>query len=209
MNLLRTNSFIFYSIIFLLFLTLRLKMKKSRRKGQIELSANFIIVIIISIIIVVGGLAMFFRMIKNAKPVVDALDSQTEERIKSMMLSDNEDVVVYPSDPVIGPGDAKLVGVGVTNNFDNEQTFSVDLISVQIYKKDNPVGEPAITDANTLKTYMEMTSTNLELAPHSQGVKGMLLRMPSSVKGQYVYTIKITNSTGTVYGIVQVYANNP
>lgn len=185
---------------------------KSNHKGQIELSANFIIVIVISIIIVVGGLALFFRMQKNAQSVVDTLNSQTEDRIKSMMLSDNSHVAVYPGDPVIGPGDAKLIGVGVTNNYDEEKTFVVDIIKVERYTK----GADAVP-VSDINKYKEITSTKLTIAPHSQGVKGILLRMPGmpeGSKGEYVYTIEInvtedTPSTYTQYGIVQVYANNP
>jgi hypothetical protein len=182
--------------------------RKSHRKGQIELSANFIIVIVISIIIVVGGLAMFFKMKGKAQTIVDTLDSQTEDRIKSMMLSGTEHVAVYPSDPTIGPGDAKLVGVGVTNNFDNETNFTVAVTGIQRYTKANPDGEIA---PGAVSKYSEISSPKLKLAPHSQGVKGVLLRMPENVKGQYVYTIQIDTVTTPVthYGVVQVYVNNP
>jgi len=190
---------------------------KSHRKGQIELSANFIIVIIISIIIVVGGLVMFFKMKNNAQSIVTTLDSQTQDRIKSMMLSGTEHVAVYPSDPTIGTGDSQLIGVGVTNNFDVETNFTVDVIKVERYIKDAAVGVSLATSTN-MANYRDINSPKLKLAPHSQEVKSILIKMPDSIKGQYVYTIQINNTiprtlttpqTTSQYGIVQVYANNP
>jgi len=184
--------------------------KRTNREGQIELSANFIIVIVLSIIIVVGGLALFFRMKGQAQTLVDTLDSQTQDRLKSMMLNDNSHIAVYPSDPVIGPGDSQLVGVGVTNNFDTETTFVIDVISVQRLVK----GASDVTPApGIISRYRDIVSTSLKIAPHAQDVKAILLKMPESIKGEYIYTIEVNSTSSTPplatrYGILQVYATN-
>jgi hypothetical protein len=188
-------------------------MKRHNKKGAIELSANFIIVIIISLVIVVGGLSMFFNMKKNAQKLVDTLDDQTQERIKNMMLSGTERVAVYPSDPTLVSGDAKLIGVGITNIYDGpgQADFDIQIVGVDFYPKNNPNAATPMNPAN----YADSVQSSITIQPHSQAVKGILLRMPgSSLKGQYVYTIDITvdDRSGTgfqPYGVLQVYASNP
>ncbi len=191
---------------------------KLKRKGAIELSANFIVVIIISLIIVVGGLTMFFKMKNNAQSYVDALDSQTEDRIKSMMLSGTDRVAVYPIDFTIGSNDAKMVGVGITNihSGPNPTLFKVEITNVQMYTdiKAVPEGTPVVKSLLVPPSkYYDMTPNALSINPHDQKVKGILIKIPKgSIKGQYVYTLNVTadKSDGSgynEYGILQVFAN--
>jgi hypothetical protein len=182
---------------------------KLKRKGALELSASVIVVIVISIVILVGGLSMFFKLKTNAQSYVDSLDSQTEDRIKSMMLSGTDHVAVYPSDPIIGPNDAQLIGVGITNIYDGTAplNFKVEITAITIYSQTT---ETPVPNSDLIK-YYDMTATPISIAPHNQYVKGILLKIPGSTKGQYVYTIKIlVEDTGTnvfkEYGVLQVYA---
>ncbi|MGV8086083.1 MAG: hypothetical protein ACP5N1_00495 [Candidatus Woesearchaeota archaeon] len=177
-----------------------------RRKGAIELSANFLVVIIISLIVVVGGLALFFNLKNNLDDYKGALDSQTEENIKQMMLSNSYRVAVYPSDLKISNGDSALVGVGVTNINSNPMEFDVKVMEIKHYITSTDDG----TILPTTNGYVSMVAGNMKLAGGSQGVKGILLKIPgNAAKGQYVYTIKVLNFANTdVYGTVQVYVTN-
>jgi hypothetical protein len=182
------------------------------RKGAIELSANFIIVMIISMVILAAGIGLFFKLKNNAQQYVDTLDGQTESKIKSIMLNNNYRVAVYPQDPEIEPNDAVMIGIGITNIYPEEKTFSVTLSKVTYYSKDNVDGAVE-DDINALKEYHEISSPTVTIAPNTQIVKGMLLKMPQGVqRGQHVYTITVKDMSASpssqAYGVIQVYATN-
>jgi hypothetical protein len=187
-------------------------MKRNNRKGAIELSANFIVVIVISVVIVIGGLALFFKMKNTAQGYVDTLDSQTQANIKSMMLNSNYRTVVYPSDLVIKNGGAEMVGIGITNIYLDSTDFNVELISVKRYISSTSAPDIKIPGGD-ISTYRKISSNTISIQSNSQDTsKGMLLMMPKdSEKGQYVYTINVTASVNGVnepYGTLQVYVNN-
>ena len=182
------------------------------RKGQLELSANFIVIIVLSIIILVGGLALFYRMIHNAQNTVGKLDDQTEQMIKDMM-TDSDRTAVYPTEASITNGDSALIGIGITNIYNEEVNFNVKLISVIRYTTTNIDGTPMASESpplGTLSDYNDIISGPISIAPHEKVVKGMFLKMPKDAQqGQYTYTIAIRNSTHTDdYGLVQVIVNN-
>jgi len=186
--------------------------KFSNNKGAIELSANFIIIIIISSIIVIGGLALFFKMKNSAQQYVDTIDQQTEGKIKSMMLDNGGRIAVYPQDPVINAGGAHLVGIGITNIYDDPTpvTFSIDVSSIKYYDtKDSAADILSDKPSYIPLNYYTINSNTVTINPHDQVVKSILIKIPKgSLKGQYVYTISITNQgTGDSYGVLQVYAS--
>jgi hypothetical protein len=177
-------------------------------KGQIELSANFIIIIVISVVVLAGGFTIFYKMIHNAQETVTALDGQTQEKIKNMML-DNQRTAVYPSELTMNSNDPQMIGVGITNIFEADTTFNVRLIDVKLYNDANPDGTDVANTPDVLKDYYDIISENIAIKPQDKGVKGMLLKLPQgSLKGQFVYTINITNSSIYDYGVVQVIVNN-
>jgi hypothetical protein len=177
-------------------------------RGAIELSANFMIVIILSAIIVIGGLALFFKMKGNAQQYVDTLDQQTEGNIKSMMLSSGGRIAVYPQDFTLSSGDAKLVGIGITNIYDDTLTLTINPNTIKFYATAESEGTPIL--AEDLPTYYTSSSQTVEVAPHEQVVKSIMVRMPKSAQsGQYVFTILLTNqATAESYGVIQVYVDN-
>jgi hypothetical protein len=180
------------------------------RKGQLELSANFIVIIIISIIILVGGLALFYRMIHSAQTTVSTLDDQTEQMIKDMM-TDSDRTAVYPAEMDLTDGDSILIGIGITNIYNEEVDFTVKLISVVRYANATVAGTTLADESNPgIANYNEIVSTRISILPHDKFVKGMFLKMPKGASpGQYTYTIAIRNSTQTNnYGLVQVIVNN-
>jgi hypothetical protein len=178
-----------------------------KRKGAIELSANFLVVIFISAIIVIGGLALFFKLKANAENYVESINSQTEDRLRSMMLSNGARVAVYPSELTLSPGDGEAVGLGVTNILNGEKTFNV-AVSVTFYADSNADGDDVISD-----DFFKMLSPSIDVPQGSQVVKSILLKIPKGeAKGQYVYTItvKYTEDIETkTYDTVQVYVNVP
>ena len=99
-------------------------MNRRHRKGAIELSANFIVVIIISFVILVGGISIFFKLKASAQNYVDTVDKQTQDNIKSIMLSNNYRVAVYPRDLTLKSGDGEQVGIGITNIDDVAKDFA-------------------------------------------------------------------------------------
>ena len=72
-------------------------MNRKFKRGAIELSANFLVIIIISIVVLAGGLTLFFKLKDSTQKYVNDLDSQTQDKLKSMMLSNNYRVAVYPT----------------------------------------------------------------------------------------------------------------
>ncbi|MGV8141523.1 MAG: hypothetical protein ACP5NW_03735 [Candidatus Woesearchaeota archaeon] len=180
-----------------------------RRKGAIEISANFLVIIIISIVILAGGLSLFFSMKDKLQDEVDRLDQRTIDMIKSMMLSNNYRVAVYPQDAIVPTGDSVHVGVGITNNINAPSTrFNVNVTKIVRYNQSTSVGTPI--SPVFIRQYFSVSPGYVNISQGEQEVKGVLLIMPkNSTKGQYVYTINVTSlSPVREYGIVQVYVTN-
>jgi hypothetical protein len=181
-----------------------------KRKGAIELTANFLVVIIISAVIVVGGLAMFFKLKASAETYVKDIDSQTEERIKSMMLNNNGRVAVYPNDLTIAIGDGHAVGLGITNSFTDPKDFKI-VVKVKYYA---PGAENSVSISET-DYYSMLQPSTINILQGDQIVKSIVLKIPkvgSEGKGQYVYTLKVQYveaGVDTDYDTVQVYVNTP
>jgi len=184
--------------------------RMSDSRGAIELSANFIIVIVISSVIVIGGLALFFKMKNSAQQYVDTLDAQTEDNIKSVMLSSGGRVAAYPKDIALSSGKAQMVGVGLTNINAQETKFNINIDSVKYYTKDNPEGVKVFEkDGSNAADYYTMNSGDITIASGEQVAKGILLRMPKGAQsGQYVYSIVVYDDKGSQYGVMQVYVDN-
>jgi len=189
-------------------------------KGAIELSANFIVVIIISMIILAGGIGIFFKLKASAQSYVDKLDGQTQDRLKSMMLSNNYKTAIFPSDPVIKRGDSQLIGIGITNIYDYKNTFYIKTSNnlMKYYAGPDATAQlatavtPSSIPADFVNPLTGTTIGSITINPHDQQSKGVLLKMPKNApKGQYVYTFNITNSSvnGAQYGILQVYISVP
>jgi hypothetical protein len=183
-----------------------------KRKGAIELSANFIIVMVISIVIIAGGLSLFFKMKNNLVAYKDTLDAQTEQDIKQMMLSNSYHVAVYPSDPKIGAGDAVLVGVGITNIYTTspDEQFELSITDIKYYQTSTSQGVSISSTAIGDYATIALPST-LTIPASSQAVKSVLVKLPKGAKkGQYIYTISINKigSSNELYGAVQVYVTN-
>jgi len=184
---------------------------KKNTKGAIELSANFIVIILISIVVLVGGLALFFKMSSNLKGTVETLDSQTEDNIKSVMLSNNYRVAVYPTDLTIGVGDSQMVGLGIVNIFDqpDSRDFTISVVPT-CYDKSGISYSCPIDEV-----FYTLTSPGVSTKPKEQIVKGILLTVPKTGinKGQIVYTISVATDDGSgnkvSFGKTQAYITVP
>jgi len=180
-------------------------MNRKFKRGAIELSANFLVIIIISIVVLAGGLTLFFKLKDSTQKYVNDLDSQTQDKLKSMMLSNNYRVAVYPSDLELGTGDAKLVGIGITNNYPDLPSTTFDIVISVKYHSDPTAGGGSPANFLEAKFY-DMSSYTVSIEPTVQVTKGILIKMPDSTPGQYVYTITVKKSGSTEnYGTVQVY----
>jgi len=189
----------------------------NNRKGQLELSANFIVVIIISIVILVGGLALFYNILGWGNTIKANVDKQTQDNIKSMMLSNNYRVAVFPQDGTIYNGKSLQIGIGVTNIYDVKKVFDLSF-KVKRYTKAVPDGESVVPPediSSYVDLYADASENQMSIGPSQQAVKGLLLKMPkNAVKGQYKYIINVTttdisNSDVTAYGVMEIYINNP
>jgi uncharacterized membrane protein len=173
------------------------------RKGAIELTANFIIVIVISSIILVGGLALFYNLRDDITDYKDTIDSQTEDRVKSMMLNNGARVAVYPHELEVSPGDGQPVGLGITNILNADKTFNI-AITIKHYASSTAEPTPVTPLADE---YYFISSSSIPVAPGNQEVKSILIRIPKGAdKGQYIYTIKVVDSAdpSVNYDAVQV-----
>lgn len=172
------------------------------RKGAIELSANFIVIIVISSVILIGGLALFYGMRDDVTNYAKSIDTQTADRIKSMMLGNGARVAVFPRELTLSPGDAEAVGIGVTN-IEGGTDFEI-VVTVKYYSSSDSDSAP-VQNEQGFYSILEPTFT---VPVGNQVVKSVLLKIPKEVrnKGQYVYTLKVMQS-GVKYDAVQVFVN--
>ena len=188
-------------------------MFKMDKKGAIELSVNVIITIIIAIAIVSSGLILFNKMIGNAQMKVRDIDAQTQDKIKSIMLSNNYKVAVYPNNINIVNGKGVLVGIGVTNEYSEARTFFFDLNAVYFVNSSAP-GQ--VLSLQNQKIHYTTVSSNLPLSAKKQGVYSVLITLDSDApRGQYVVTSIIKSRISTLtsgplddYDVVKIYVDN-
>jgi hypothetical protein len=189
------------------------------RKAAIELSANFLVVIIISIVIMAGGLALFFKLTSHVEKWKDTMDKQSEERIRSLMLSNNYKVALYPNSLELSPDKGELVGIGISNELLEEKVFLISVDSVKYfatsestpqerYHTPPPINPSAQKWTNDNIKFM---SPDLKIPAKDFRSKNFLVIPPKgSMKGQYVVTLQINYRTPpaiaeTEYGKLQVF----
>lgn len=178
-----------------------------KKKAQLELSANFLVIIIISVIIVAGGLVIFFKLKGTASKYVDTVDSQTQEELKAMMLKNNYDVAVFPSDITLNKGDSSVVGLAVSNYLDSSMYFNVTTKSIYYFATSSSTKNDVSSQASSFVTYHDIGIVKSK----NQGNKNVLVQIPSDASsGQYIITLQIQNCTASTgpcspYNIVKIY----
>jgi hypothetical protein len=178
---------------------------KMRKKGAIELSVNFIVIIIISMAVLAGGFVLFNKLRSSAVKYVETVDSQTEAKLKSVMLSNALDVAVYPTDITLKSGQSLPIAIGITNRFDNARCFQVQRIdinplpsTVSFFPNLNTLGLAPTGWANNVR----MPTNILRINPKSQVSRTVLFTMPSAPpgnrgKGTYLVTLSVRFSTNS------------
>jgi hypothetical protein len=204
------------------------------KKGAIELSLNFLVIIIVSMVILSGGLVIFFKLKASAQQTVEILDDQIQSQLKSLMLSNNYNVAVWPNQVEIAPKKSVLVGLGITSTLPNSQLFympGIPTLKIQYYPTPNSPAQSiaAINVVNpTLDQYSadnrtirltrkrgeENTPSNIlaNITPQQQSVFSILVAAPRTLnKGEYILTLYIRNTTRSNivnnidYGVTKLY----
>ncbi len=172
-------------------------------KAAIELSVNVIVVIVISVVIIVAGFALLAKMRSGAQNYVDTVDSQTQEKIKAMMLNSDQRVAVYPRDLTLSRGDSQLVGVGISNDANTKDNFTIDASACKYF---DSAGKEIATGCGTNIQIQPVAKIDVDVGAKSQESKGILFSVAKSApSGEYVYTISVKNSTSADYGVSKVY----
>lgn len=203
-------------------------------KAAIEFSANVIMILIISSVILGLGLMLFFNLKGQAEKYTDTIEQQTAEQLKALMLNDNSRVAIYPNDLTIQPGKSQMTTIAVQNLL-NEQFYftSPAVTAINVLWFPTPTSNPQTIspssspppspswwknqDAIIVSKTGNFDYINFgQIRPGEQNFRNILIKMPKTAKkGQYVITINIRNSTGSVcnncpiYGLAKLYINVP
>lgn len=180
------------------------------RKAAVEFSANVIVVMIISTVILGLGLMLFFNLRSQASTYTEAIEDQTAEQLKALMLNDNSKVAIYPNDLTIQKGKSAMTTVAVSSFLESGQFFGtpgVNVFLVEYFK--NSTSEPLVISSSSPAWWGRNNNSIIvskvgiayylnfgKLNPGEQGFRNILIKMPkTALKGQYVITINITNTT--------------
>ncbi|MGV8151256.1 MAG: hypothetical protein ACP5NV_06020 [Candidatus Woesearchaeota archaeon] len=193
-----------------------------KKKAAIELSANILVIIIVSVIIISLGLILFFNLRSDAVKYTEAVEGQTRDQLRALMLNDNSKIAIYPTDLTIKPGKYATTTIAISNNFDEQKTFQSRQVNrISVYYYENPNAEMInLTKGNTpwwgtnsdkiiFSSGEGQTQISLDIAPSDQIFRNIIIKMPKEAKkGQYVFTFDISYNQGSSsasYGAVKLY----
>lgn len=196
-----------------------------KKRAAIELSMNVVVIIIISIVILSFGILLLSKLQAGLVKYKEAVDRQTEDRLKALMLNNNENIAVYPQYINIPRGKYGFVGIGVTNNLAECRSFSVqsaDQPEKVLYYKDSSSAPVTVTFGWVFeKPTREGNITTRDLGiimPTNQKANNIMIEIPKYADpGQYVFTFKVIAScstgcppcTSSDYGRALVYVTVP
>lgn len=174
-----------------------------RKKGSIELSANFIVMLIISIVVFGFAIYMVTRIFSFADEERLRLDQQTESMIEGAL--DRGDKVFIPRERrTLYPGDTAVFGMGILNVLGIEGTrFGV---LVQFSKAFDKVNNDICTDtACEISMNKGLLSTTGEGADSGLFIDKTILNNEQS---KFLIAVKAPNDakSGTyIYNVYVVY----
>lgn len=200
------------------------------KKGAIELSVNFLVIIIVSSVILASGLVMFFKLKQGAVSYYDAVNDETQAKLRAMMLNTNYKVSLFPTDITLERKKSALVAVGVINTAGYGQNFGIKPdIEVKYFR----TPESQASDvSNTWKSKSAIRINNdsgipnqalflkRNINPNGELYKSIYVSVPDKQpQGLYVIKLEILNTTCNpsqnpctniaTYGIVKLYVNVP
>ncbi|MBN2053248.1 hypothetical protein JW756_07120 [Candidatus Woesearchaeota archaeon] len=98
----------------------------SMKKASMELSVNFLVVIIISLILLGIGIFLVNKFLILSTKLPSAVSEQQKTMLRQA-LSEGALVAAYPSILTVSRGSSADFGIGINNELDQRNTFSIYL----------------------------------------------------------------------------------
>ena len=156
-------------------------MNRSRRRGSIELSVNFLVVIIISIILLGVGITLMTKFVIISDDLRENVGEQEQELLKAA-LSAGSRVALVPSIRDAERGGYADFDLGISNELGQSQSF--------IVKLDNDTRTPSTIKTNLYEKGPHVIKNN------EQDFVPIRLKIPKETPhGTYLFYLYVCNTT--------------
>ncbi|MBU0470720.1 MAG: hypothetical protein KKA62_00415 [Nanoarchaeota archaeon] len=178
-----------------------------KKKGAIALSMDFLVVIIISLVILAGGITLVYKFIGGAEEIKSDLDKKTTDELERLLVGQGQKVALPLHVADVPRGDTHIFGLGIMNMKESTETF---FISLELSKVVD-AAEADITnqvDKSKVKNWVLFDGKGIMIEPGNSIKEPLLVNIPKdAVKGQYIFSVKVSTS-GEVYGNAQKFFVN-
>lgn len=167
---------------------------KMNKKG-IELSVNFLVIFILSIVMLSMGVMLIKNWYDSSIDIHQRISEQEQSQIESI-LARGEKVAIPIKSKSIRRGEFELLGLGVLNIKNSEQTFSAGVIDVKAYDPNNQ-------EIENPQSYMKVNIENpsFTLKPNEIEKNTIFAKAEKNAQlGKYIYTVEVNDSNSIRYG---------
>ena len=162
------------------------------KKGSLELSINAIVIIVLALTLLGLGLTFIRGVFSDITDTSSGIQDQVKEQILEDLRTGNKKLSFPVTEMKIRSGDDEIIALGIKNLEDSDDSFS---INIAITKN--------VTDAQSKL----LTTENFRFDPGPHAIEaGEAQVFPVKIttergtnKGDYLFSMTITDSAGEIY----------
>lgn len=173
------------------------------KKAAVELSVNFIVITVLSLIVMGIGFYLVTNIFTTATDYKESLDEQTKESIISVLKKSGEPISLPITSYNIFRGNANIIGVGLYNALEAEETFHISVDCKEALAADETVlceENNGNSCAEICDSWPILDTETVTLEPKKSTAIGIFVKVPEqAASGTYGFTFKVC--TENVCGI--------
>lgn len=178
------------------------------KKAAVELSVNMIVITVLSLIVMGIGFYLVTNIFTTATDYKESLDEQTEENIINALEKSGEPISMPITRYEILRGEADIIGVGLFNALETEETFYISTDCKEALAADETVlceENSGNSCATICDSWPVLDTEEITLEPQKSTAIGIFVKVPDEApSGTYGFTFKVcTEDVGVCTSDVQ------
>ncbi len=165
------------------------------KKAAIELSVNMIVITVLSLIVMGIGFYLVTQIFTTATDYKESLDEQTKESIINALEKSGEPISLPITRYNIFRGDVDIIGVGLYNALETEETFYISVNCKEALATDKKVlcEENVGNSCTTIcDSWPILDAEIITLEPKKSSAIGIFVKVPDdAASGTYGFTFKV------------------
>ena len=173
----------------------------------LELAASTIVLLIVGVVMLALSISLTYTVFCGAEEYAASVDSQTENRVEQLLaaggrvqVADNTKTARQRGTIICGrePQATATFALGIQNALDAQRTFDIEVDRTS----------PDTSDVPQTATEVQVRSP-IDANPREVRAVTILVTLPPGAEEQHIYTVRVSEVGGDVYGVQRIYVSPP